>query len=808
MNRIMGKSSLAGIMSFLAAFGLLLVLAAPAWCASGRQVLLLNSYHQGFRWTDEVTRGVFETLGTLPGVEMHVEYMDAKRHESQAHAALLVSLYKGRYGGVPLDVVLTTDDPALRFALQHRDALFPGATIVFCGANNITEAALAGYDNVVGVAEEPDMEAGIALALRLHPDTHTVVAVVDDTMTGRMVQEYLARVGAGLPAGVKLEVLTGPTVPDMLARVSALGPGNLLYLTIYNRDGAGTFYEYDAIPRMLAAATALPVYCAWDFSLGYGPVGGLLTSGYEQGLAAGRLAMRVAGGDSKALMPLINRSPNRYLFDYAQLLRLRIALGKLPPESTFINRPVTFYEQYRALVWVTCALFAALSGFTFSLWITVQRRKRAEAALARSEAKYRGIFEQAGEGIFRSTLEGKFLTVNPAMAHMLGYASPEDLMVALPESARALYEQPEERDRYVAAMRQRGVVQDFEVCMRRADGASVWVNMNSHLVTAEDGKGVIIEGMMADITARKKAEMSLQLLNAGLEERVAQRTWELAESNAALQQSMESLKATQQQLVQREKMAALGQLVAGVAHEVNTPVGVCITSASYIAEMLTTLQNLLAAGELRRTAMDKLLHDIRNAVDIVLGNLDRTARLVATFRQLSVNQVVEVPRNIDVCAYLHDVGTHMLALLGTQGHTLRVECDRGMECVTIPGVLTEVLTIFLTNTLEHAFAAGVHGNVVLAAVRTDAGVRISYEDDGVGMDASVREQAFEPFFTTRRHAGSSGLGLHIAYNLCTAKLGGDVWCESAPGKGVRFVLTLPSGQESVSSGLAPQPPVH
>lgn len=776
------------------AWGICLCLAAAVAVAHAQvrpHVLLLNSYHQGYRWTDEVVQAIRSTLSSVLPVEIHVEYMDAKRIESPDYLDQYADLLNRKYAGLQLSVVVTSDDPALDFVLRHR-GLFGDAPVVFCGANDITPERLAGKAAVVGVTETADYEEGIALALRLHPGVRQILVVVDDTFTGRLVRERMEGIRRSLPPGVTMHFSPTSTLGAVLDVARTTGAETCIFLTIFNRDDEGRFYEYDEVPRLLSESSRSPVYGSWDFYLGDGIVGGILTSGEAQGKTAAELVLEVLKRAGTAGLPLISRSPNRFMFDYKMLQRFGIQKDRLPKDSIVINRPVGFYEQNRVLVHIVVGAFVLLSGFTVSLLVNVMARKRAEAALRVSEARLRGIFENAGEGIFRVTLEGRMLMVNPAMARILRYDSVEDLIRVTSAGAHVLYRDDGWRERYVERLLQDGVVRDFEARLVSRTGGDVWVSISARLLVDEVDGAQLIEGIMADISARKEAELALQAMNASLEARVTERTAELARANDALQKSMDDLRAMQARIVEQEKFAALGGLVAGVAHEMNTPVGVCITSASFLADKVRGLRNEIDSGSIRRSELLDFMSQAEEASQTLVANLERTAELVRAFKRLAVDEAGTNARVIELCPFIDDILGGLRPVCEDAGHRLDYKCSaRGITMYVPPPALAQVVGHLVRNSLDHAFIAGVTGRMLLEVVCTEGSVELLFSDDGQGMGPDVLAHIFEPFFTTRRQAGATGLGLHIVYNTVTRTLGGTIECTSVPGEGTRFRIRLP-----------------
>ena len=299
------------------------------------------------------------------------------------------------------------------------------------------------------------------------------------------------------------------------------------------------------------------------------------------------------------------------------------------------------------------------------------------------------------------------------------------------------------------------------------------------------------EGLGRKEQQRSRAEAELLRLNEELELRVAQRTEQLAGTNQQLQHTLDDLQRTQRQLVLAEKLAALGELVAGVAHEINTPVGVALSAGSTLAEKNRLLAERFAQGEMKRSDLSTYLEDSREGAEMILVNLNRASELIRSFKMVAVDQVSENRRTFNVKGYIDEVLLSLRPKLKKTGHQLEVVCDPGLMIDSYPGAFSQILTNFIINSLVHGFAPGQVGHIRIEVVRDDATLTLCYGDDGQGMAAETRDRIFEPFFTTARSQGSTGLGLHIVFNIVTRTLGGTVSCESAPGQGTRFQVVMP-----------------
>ena len=282
----------------------------------------------------------------------------------------------------------------------------------------------------------------------------------------------------------------------------------------------------------------------------------------------------------------------------------------------------------------------------------------------------------------------------------------------------------------------------------------------------------------------RAAESSLKQYSDALESKVAERT-------LALSQSVEQLQQAQSQLIESEKLAALGGLVAGVAHEVNTPLGIAVTATSVLSETLDSLRQQFTAQTRTSQQFSDLLAQASDSTQMLVNNLQRAARLVRDFKQTAVDQVSEARSQFQV----EQVLRALIASLHPETRKVPVEplleCPSGLQMNSLPGVLTQVLANLILNSVRHAFADQAAPLIEIRLQEQGEQVLLDYRDNGCGVPESLRERIFEPFFTTKRGSGGSGLGLNIVYNLVTRKLGGKLEFSSQPGQGVHFRLSLP-----------------
>jgi signal transduction histidine kinase len=266
-----------------------------------------------------------------------------------------------------------------------------------------------------------------------------------------------------------------------------------------------------------------------------------------------------------------------------------------------------------------------------------------------------------------------------------------------------------------------------------------------------------------------------------------------------LELAFNELTLMQDKLVEADKMAALGGLVAGVAHEINTPVGNSITLASTLMEETRIFEEAIATGQIKRSALTDYLNTARESTKLIVSNLNRAGELVQSFKQVSVDQSNTGLRQFELKHYLEEVVISLSPQIKKTAQTISVEGDE-VTIHSYPGIVAQIATNFITNSLFHAYQPDQPGQMRFQITAEQNGVILQYQDDGCGIPPEHIDRVFEPFFTTARHQGGTGLGLHITYNLVTQKLEGEIDLQSQVGQGTAFTLRLPLAVAAAKSG--------
>ncbi|MBD1892810.1 PAS domain S-box protein [Coleofasciculus sp. FACHB-SPT9] len=454
-------------------------------------------------------------------------------------------------------------------------------------------------------------------------------------------------------------------------------------------------------------------------------------------------------------------------------------------------------------------------------------RKRSAEALQQAETRYRSIFENAIEGIFQITLDGHYICVNPALAKIYGYESPEEMMNSIPEIKEQVYVDPKCRKNLLDLLTKQGEVKGFEYQIYRQDGSIIWVSENTRGICDANGTLLYYEGTIIDITERKQIEQSLRASEAREREKAQQ-----------LARSLRDLQQAQVQLIQSEKMSSLGQLVAGIAHEINNPVNFLSGNLTYVYDYTCDLLRLLKLyqkyysnpapeiqSEVQAIDIDFLAEDLPKILSSLKIGIDRIHQISVSLRTFS-----RADTSRKTLFNIHDgIDSTLLILkhrLNSNGNRPGITLIKEYENIPLvecyAGQLNQVFMNLIANAidaLEEAIASGIFSKnqnlVPTIRISTEIkqdNLRIKTEnelvassffglnfshiliritDNGVGISEEAKQHLFKPLFTTKQVGKGTGLGLSISHQIVVEKHGGQLKCISEPGQGTEFYIEIP-----------------
>lgn len=712
-------------------------------------VLVIHSYHKGFTWTDNIDDGIHEALVKLDGFknkELFTEYLDAKRNNDSIYFQQLVQLWKIKYHKVAIPVIITSDDIAFQLVMRYREEIFPESQIVFCGINNIDDYSSIIEDpmhSITGVVEDIDLLGTLKLALLLHSDTKHIYIINDNTPTGKANYNAFQLIKNRLPANVDYNFLSNFKMDAIDSILQKLPPQSVVFLLSYNQDSNGKYFSYEESGKIICNSTSLPVYVVWDFYLGTGVVGGLLVSGKAQGSKAAHMANEILLGTPAVGIPVVTKSPNRFMFDFKALKRFQINEKLLPEDSEISGKPQRTLEKY--IIEIILVLITIILLIIAVLTLLYYNRKKtlAERSLVKSTNKLLTILETAKEGFFE--MDGKQVVtyVNPELCAMLETRKSLLENHSFHDIFRSNKYSPPESE-FMKCYAGTAVSFEYKVGSKNGIYKDLVINL-SPLFNEEKNNVEGLFGLVSDITYLKTKE--LEILKAK----------EQAEKSDKLKSAF----------------------LANMSHEIRTPMNAILGFTELLAEKdISEADRIFYVDIIQRSGQNllTLINDILDLSKIEAGEID------IIIKPVNINSLLK-----NVYHTLRDYGkmiqkNHIYLSYQELPENLVIETDDFR------------LTQILLNLLNNAFKFTEAGFIKFGCKQVSADeLEFFVSDTGIGMPKEMQLSIFERFHKIESLKNQvyrgAGLGLAISKNLAEL-LGGSIFCNSDEGKGTIFYFSI------------------
>lgn len=676
-------------------------------------------------------------------VRLQVEYLDTKRyHDPYYLADLLEKTLKYKLRGRSFDLVLLSDDSAIDFALEHRNDMFAGTPIVFCGANDFKPEMIAGVEDITGVGEYSSVQETINQILRMHPQT-TELVVIGNTrnITDRLLKKRLLSFVPKFEDNLKFSYWDNLDLHDLSTRISQLKPGQvILFNSVVTYEAGGVLMLSESAPRLRRVST-VPMYSLWHFALGKGIVGGMLVNSKRQGELAAQLAVRVLQGENPKAIPAILSGTNEFMFDYNELKAFNIPLSLLPEGSTVINLPSSFYQVNKRLLWTAIGIALLLVLGLLVLLANIASRQRAETALRQalldaeiSRNRISAILKSVADGLMVTDLKNQITLLNRKAENLLGIR----------------FEEIEQKP--VEDVLEKGTL----LSQLTATPAEETHNELIKQETFEQGC---------------KIERYVQAITSPVISREGETTGRIT-----LLRDM-----TREKEIDRMK----NEFISTAAHELRTP----LTSVKGFAELLLNQPDVTPENQLKY-------------LSIINDNADLLDKIVTDLLDLSrINTGQGVVLNRQPCS-IHELLDAWVKTVKKQHMNRRIEVTLDNHEIATDldrNKIVQVLENLFSNAVKFSAA---ESPIRLKGQNKGAYYKISIEDEGIGMTADQIERIFDKFYrvdSSDTALEGLGLGMSIAKTIVEAH-GGQIWATSEKGKGttVSFALPMPGISRSES----------
>lgn len=500
---------------------------------NSKEVLLLHSYHKGYIWSDDISKTIEKKLDKHNNIELTTVYMDTKHIADPIYLDKLAALYKEQFKTRNFDLIIASDNNAFDFVIRYHNYLFKELPVLFCGINNFDQALLDENNMkkyMTGVVEQVDLEKNFKLIKDLHPNINKLLIINDRSKTGLAVKRDLRNIIKKYKKEFKIEYVDKMEIKTLKDKVSKLGENDVILFVLLFKDTTGKYFTYKQSFLEIKAASNVPIYGLWDFYLNYGIVGGLLTSAVAQGESVAKMAMDVLNGKNIKDIPVIDKSPNRYMFDFNELNRFNIDVDNHLDDYILINEPNAVYRKFIKFIVLAIVVIMVLSIIVVILRANIKRRKKLELALSNQLEFDKVLLDTIPNPIYYKNVEGKFLGCNLSFANLVN----KDRNEIIGKSAFDFFP-------YEVALKNTNIDQELMQTFSTSTSEFTFYTPSSHMKHIILNKAVYknIDGSVGGIVC----------IMDDITERVQQKQF----------------------LIQQSKLAEMGDMVAAIAHQWNEP---------------------------------------------------------------------------------------------------------------------------------------------------------------------------------------------------------------------------------------------
>jgi PAS domain S-box-containing protein len=709
---------------------------------SSKDVLLLHSYHKGYAWTDDISKEIERNFKDHKDIELTTIYMDTKRIDNYSYLADLAKLYKKQFEGRVFDLIIVSDNTALDFMIKYHEFLFKDVPVLFCGINNF-DKSLLDENNMKkftsGVAEEVDLEKNFELISKLHPKLKDLLIINDTSITGYAIKRDLNPIIEKYKDKFKIEYTDNLEISNLKQKVSALDTENsvILFVLLF-KDTTGKYFTYKQSFAQVKEVSRVPIYGLWDFYLDNGIVGGLLTSAIAQGDAVSKMALEVLKGKDVSKIPILEKSPNVYMFDYKELEKFKIDVSKYVNNPIIINEPASMYKEHTKFFILAIIIILVLSIVVIVLKANIQRREKVELELSNRLEFDKVLLDTIPNPIYYKNIDGKFLGCNISFASLV--SSSRDEIIGKTAFDFFPYNVASKNTQIDQELLTTFATSTSEFTFYTSSNEMKHIILNKAVYKNIDGTVGGIVCIMDDIT-----------------ERVQQKQF----------------------LIQQSKLAEMGDMIAAIAHQWNEPL-------VELSALVQDIQTSYLLNELKEMEVKDFVNDSM----VQIKYMSKTLSDFRNFLKPSTKKKL-----FSISKSLSEINE----IIGKQVFYSNIEMSFNYknenEELLIYGYENEFKQVLL-NLINNAKNKIVEKNIDFTKKpkidinikRTSNFNTIEIIDDGGRIDDKIINSIFEPYFTTKEDG--TGIGLYMAKVIIEDKMRGTITAKN-DGNNVIFTIKLP-----------------
>ncbi|GGD41180.1 hypothetical protein GCM10012288_14060 [Malaciobacter pacificus] len=710
---------------------------------SSKDVLLLHSYHKGYVWSDDISKTIENSLNKYDNIELTTVYMDTKRIDDPQYINDLALLYKKQFENRDYDLIIVSDNSALDFTIKYHDYLFKNLPILFCGINNFNKDLLIEHNMtkyMTGVVEQVDLEKNFELISKLHPNLENLIFIGDRSKTSLAIKKDLKPVIEKYKKYFNIEYIDNLDITNLKNKVSKLDPSNTVILFgLLFKDTTGKYFTYKQSFQQIKNVSNVPIYGLWDFYLNYGIVGGLLTSAIAQGEAVSKMALDVLLKNKEVSdIPILEKSPNLYMFDYKELDRFDLDPTKFINDLIIINEPSSVYKEHTKFFIIAITIIIILSIIVVTLRANIQRRVKLEQALSNRLEFDKVLLDTIPNPIYYKNTEGKFLGCNIAFVSLVNSTRNEVI-------GKTAF------DFFPKEIASKNTKIDKELLKTFSTSTSEFtfytpLNEMKHIILNKavykniDGTIGGIVCIMDDIT-----------------ERVQQKQF----------------------LIQQSKLAEMGDMVAAIAHQWNEPL-------VELSALVQDIQTSYLLNELKDI-------DVNDFVKDSMVQIQYMSKTLSDFRNFLKPSTKK--KLFSISKSLNEINE----IIGKQVFYSNIKMNFNYknkdEELLIYGYENEFKQVLL-NLLNNAKNKIVEKNLNThkkGTININIQRCINYNtieicDDAGAIEDNILSSIFEPYFTTKENG--TGLGLYMAKVIIEDKMRGTISARNNENQAI-FTIKLP-----------------
>ena len=706
-----------------------------------KEVLLIHSYHKGYIWTDDISKTIEKNFSSDKNIELTTVYMDTKRIDDPSYLANLAKLYKQQFTNRTFDLIIISDNNAFDFMELYYDSLFKNVPVLFCGINNYDKNMLdkLTFKNISGVAEEVDIEKNFELISRLHPNLKNLLIINDTSTTGYAVKKDLAKIIEKYKKRFNIEYTDNLDISDLKIKVSKLEKSNsaILFVLLF-KDTTGKYFTHKQSFEEVKKVSQVPIYGFWDFYLNSGMVGGLLTSAVAQAETVSKMALEILHGKNIKDIPILEKSPNLYIFNYNELKRFNLDVYKYVENPIIINEPTSIYKEHIKFFIITIIIIALLSIIVVILKANIQRREKLELELSNRIEFDKVLLDTIPNPIYYKNVEGKFLGCNTSFTSLVNCSRDEVIgktafdFFPLPIATKNTLIDQELLNTFSTST--------SEFTFYTTSNEMKHIILNKAVYKNIDGSVGGIVCIMDDIT-----------------ERIQQKQF----------------------LIQQSKLAEMGDMIAAIAHQWNEP----------LVELSALIQDI-QTSYLLKELKDKNVKEFVNDSMVQIKYMSKTLTDFRNFLKPSTKkQLFSISKAL----------TEINEIIGKQVFYSNIKMNFNYknknEELLIYGyenefkqVLLNIINNAKNKIVENCLPLNKKGNININIKRCSTFNTIEIIDDAGAIDEKVINSIFDPYFTTKQDG--MGLGLYMAKVIIEEKMRGSITVRNDENH-VIFTIKLP-----------------